>query len=826
MGRPLSKQDPTILSQPFLEGEAKPIGTMKMEGELRRLSSSMDCLLLPDEEEGASKKNSFSRLQAEPYLQPRDVQKVLGTLPPLPPLPPLPDAPRRGNQSSIFRSMRWTSTQPRLPLPQLDSSDSPTVARSGSMKVGGHRRTRSDHLILEQSDTIPPTPPPRDKNLLPPIPPRDTNTLPPIPPRDTPKHSLSNKATPPPSSASSQGLKSPIESSLDFPQTGKEGFRRLIPTNNGKSPRVSRNGEEEDGDNVSNVSGPFEEISDGDKSTNELEESSEMTFRNPLERAGTPSDRSTMSSRTYTMPGMTDDDDYAQIEEYQQYMPMASVTVATNRRGTFPQNVGGHELEEPGMKKFPSSMTSMAQFRDTPTKKELPSNLSAPALAWGKFSSIWKKQQNPTDSSIREVMESPSPPPSQSYTHASTLPSPYRHRMRSPLPEKQRPLPPSPKKSIRMSSDGLTRKVSGNDSSNIYEVIDEDLVNRVTGRKTSSAMGRPVPQWAPPVDPLNMGKYLEVVQTFFSTPEVHKKWVETVSLVLSDVDPQDYPPPFYSPPSEGKEPDTTQIQGEPIEPLATKLEPDTSLVQEQKQLSPRSIHDDDQIAIHLSNSDTTPNLTMALSPPLQQLKRSPFPSPHVARNSPHLVKKVASRDNIIEQLNRQLRGDSDSDTDEDEDSDDSDTDSDSDSDMDQVTDYQHRSLHPHRSNNHTEQIEILTTDQASALTTKSSPIEHTDLDVALSHLRTSISTDSDLVEPDSAAKSPLSSNAEDVNRYFTSSNEITVTGYSTEMLSAVPRREKRKGELSNGPRKLSDSGISNCHSQTFEDEQNNEESEC
>ena len=811
MGRPLSKYDPTVLSQPFLDGEARPIGTTKREGELRRLSSSMDCLLLPEEDDGA-RKSSFSRLQAEPYLHPRDVMKVLGTLPPLPPLLPLPATPRRDGQSSIFRSMRWAGTQPRPRLPQLDSSDSPTVARSGSMKVRGHRRTRSDHLVLEQLDSIPPTPPPRDITLLPAIPPRDTNVWPPIPP----KHALPSRVTPPPSSGSS--VKSPIESSLDFPQAGKDGFRRLIPA---KSPRLSRNGEDNE-DNMSDVSGPFEEISDVDRSTNELEESSELTFKSLLERAGTPSDRSSLSNRTYTMPTVGDDDDYARIEEYQQYMPMASVTVPANRRGTFPLAIGGNELEEEhGVKKHIPKVASLTQLRDAPTKKELPSNISAPALAaWGKFSSIWKKQQMSTDGSLREVMESPSPPPSQSYMHASTLPSPYRKKMRSPLPDKQRPLPPSPKKPIR---DGLVRRISGNDTSNIYEVIDEDLVNRVTGRKTSSGMGH---KWAPPVDPLNMGKYLEAVQTFFSIPEIHKKWVETVSLVIPDEDPKDYPPPFYHPRSEDKEPNTAQIQGEPV---AAKPESDTpaGLVQEHKQLSPRSESDDDQIAIHLPNSDTAPNLAKPLGTPLQQLKHSPFPSPHVARNSPHLVKKVASRDNIIEQLNRQLRGDSDSDTDEDDDSDDSDTDSDSDSDMDQVTDYQHRSLvHPHRTNDHTEEIEILTSDQASALTVKSDPIQHTDLDVALSHLRTSISTDSDLVEADSVAKSPLLSNTEDVNRYFTSSNEVTVTGYSTDMLSAVPRREKRKGELSNGPRKLSDSGISNCHSQTFEDEQNNEESEC
>ena len=785
---------------------------------MRRLSSSMDCLLLPDEN-GSISKSSFSRLEAEPYLQPVDIQTILGTRPP--PLPPFPPTPKSGRdkQPSLFRSMRWpSSNHARPPLLQMDTGNSPTVSRSKSVKTMGHRRTKSDHLILEHSDSIPPTPPPRDKDIPPPI-----------PPRDTPKHTPSKVTTPTPSSATSghshasSSVKSPIESSLDFPQSKMERFQRFTGIADSENPRVSRRSEEEDEDNVSVISGPFEEIGDGSKATGGPQ--TEVAGRNSLERTSTPSDKSsTLGSSKYVMPNITDEEDdpsshYCRIEEYPEYMPMAPAAVSipqSDRRQTVPyvrQHVGGaehsdrrqtvpyvrqqgggaeqEEVEAVGMKKATSYSNTQSHLQNTPTKKRATSNASV--MPWGKIASMWKKTQPADDFIIEE-------PPAHYHSYMSnTLPAPHRQSPRSPnLP---RPLPPSPTKPIHLSNDSLCRRGSG--GGNIYEVIDEEFVNRVKGRKASSALGH-VSQWAPPVDPHNMTEYLQVVQLFFSVPEIHSKWVETVSSVVPDADPNDYPPPFYSPPTESDEPDTTQTQGDRT---TIDTEPNIS-TEEQKQPSQETTAGDDQIPVHLPNPAAGPKLPTPHGTPLQ-LKRSQFPSPRIiAHDSPLMLRKAASRENFIEQLNLQLRNDSDSDTDED---DDSDTDSDSESEIDQVTDYQHES------HDHAEQMEA---DQATALMVKSRPDQQSDLDVALNFL---VSTDSDLVDTDSMMKSPRSNG----NHYLTSSGEVTEMECSSETLSLVPRRNHRRGEFNGGARNY-DSGISTSHSQTFDSDgcSQNNESEC
>ena len=822
VGRPLSKHDTGTQShswsQSFLDSETDPIGTTERNQEVRRLSSSMDCLLLS--EESITKKSSFSRLEAEPYLQPVDIQTIMGARPP--PLPPFPPTPKSGKnkQPSLFRSMRWpSSSHARSPLSQMDTENSPTVNRSKSVKGMGHRRTKSDHLILESSDLIPPTPPPREKDAPPPI-----------PPRDTPKHTPSKVVTPTPSSATSgyshasSSLKSPIESSLDFPQSKMEGFQRFTGINDGESHRVSRRSEEEDEDNMSVISGPFEEIGDGSKATGIQQ--AEASARNSLERSSTPSDKSsTLGSKKYAMPNITDEDDpsnlYSKIEEYPGYMAMASAAISipnsdrrqtapyvrqhgggaehSDRRQTVPyvrQHGGGGEQEEveaPGMKKAVSYSSTQSQPQFTPPKKRAISNAST--MPWVKLASMWKKQQSPDDF----ISEDPSPAHYHSYM-SSTLPPSHRQRPRSPNLPNPRPLPPSPTKPIHLSNDSLYRRGSGG-GGNIYEVIDEEFVNRVKGRKVSSALGH-VSQWAPPVDPRNMTEYLKVIQMFFNTPEIHSKWVETVSSVVPDADPNDYPPPFYNPPNESDKSDTTQTQGDcatiDTEPAVSAEEPSQEMTA-----------NDEQIPVHLPNPTASPKLPTPHGTPLK-LKQTQFPSPRiVAHDSPLMLRKAASREDFIEQLNLILRNDSDSDTDED---DDSDTDSDSESEIDQVTDYQHKS------HDHTE-IKTHTTDQKTILMEKSSSEQPSDLDAALNYL---VSTDSELVDTDSIMKSPQS----DRNHYLTSSSEATEMDCSTETLSTVARRDRRRGEL-NSARNY-DSGISTSHSQTFDSDgcSQNNESEC
>ena len=87
-------------------------------------------------------------------------------------------------------------------------------------------------------------------------------------------------------SHASSSVKSPIESSLDFPQSKMEGFQRFTRIIDSKNPRVSRTSEEEDEDNVSVISGPFEEIGNGSKATGGPQ--TEVAGRNSLERTSIP----------------------------------------------------------------------------------------------------------------------------------------------------------------------------------------------------------------------------------------------------------------------------------------------------------------------------------------------------------------------------------------------------------------------------------------------------------------------------------------------------------------------------------------------------------
>ena len=298
-----------------------------------------------------------------------------------------------------------------------------------------------------------------------------------------------------------------------------------------------------------------------------------------------------------------------------------------------------------------------------------------------------------------------------------------------------------------------------------------------------------------PVSPSMMSRYLQVVQKFFSLPEIQAKWVETVREIMPDEDAEDIPPPYYN---TGSEKDEQQHNLSHIK-------------------SGSSHHDDEQIPVVVPQGSSTPlneslpasTNSLALSP------SSPFQSPRHAMmvktgaggssiTSSPLVKRQASRDGLIELINQQLRHQesSDSETDSDEEAgveESSDSES-SDSDIEQSEELQHHK--PTTADN------IDNTDRL-AHTNHITHTDQTDLDEALG-MRNSMSTDSDHIETDPIAKFPQSMSVEELE---TGEKGVGVIEDHSVQPSHFPSKvdQKSGGDLkvASGSRTLSDSGISN-----------------
>ena len=717
--------------------------------------------------------------------------------------------------SSIFMSMRVSGrSRPQLPTFQ-DSTDA--MKRSKSFERG-HKRSQSNPFTLDLLV---------DGAALPPeLPPRNTeHPAPPVPSRRSPQHRASRSPPPlPPPGSSTATVEEKFESSLEFGNKVPGGRMSL------QGGRISRTRspqavvrdlkehtfKEVEEDNISTISGPFEEI--------DLDRSSMATEHSVS--AGIARDSSTHTLQSQKQKEDDDENDqYARIEDVaQQYIAMAPAP-ANIKGATLPAQrvsyLSGDDLEEEGegTGKRAKSMSQAAPPPPTTPKKD-------PGVITRTMRRFRKQKTEPI---VRESTDSPSPPPNNvplSSISSSMLASPNRHSL-------PRPLPPSPTKGVKGPS---LRKHSYGSGSNIYETIDEELLNKVMNgkpRRQGSTKYDTVKQGlALPVDLTMWPKYLEVIQKFFSLPEIQAKWAEIVREVMPDEDAEDIPPPYYNTAAEASK---KEEGGEGEKKNALSRIQSTS-----------SHQDDDHIPIHVPPTISSPLLQstpgMAKSSPLVASPHSPFQSPRHHQvmmkavgtpgggsprliNSP-LVKRQASRDDIIELMNQQLRHDdesSDSETDSDEEAGMEDEDGGEASSNSDSTDY----------DSDIEQAQL----QLSELPERGLVAPHTDLDgralvtphtdldeVLGAHI--SVSTDSDHIESDPVLKSPQSTSVEELDHTH-EHEECVVKDHCvkpSEFLSRLHQKqsvsEVKTG--AGGTRSLSDSGISN---QNYE-ENNQSETEC
>ncbi len=404
--------------------------------------------------------------------------------------------------------------------------------------------------------------------------------------------------------------------------------------------------------------------------------------------------------------------------------------------------------------------------------KDLPSATSAPLLPWKRK---WKKQRDaPVIHDATPVLApSATTVPQQSPSHSKRV---------------SRPLPPSPTKPRRL----LSNKGTGN----IYEAIDD--YRRHSSKKQQDHL------WGPPVEARLVEKYMEAVRRLFTLPDVKERWINTLTSIMPEENIDNIPYPFAPGVGErdpGSEHSTPSPQPKLRHKSSFSTADDVIIIQQPNPVTPirSSFAASPPVPIHSSFAASPPlRSSFAASPPTRSsFAASPPMSPF--RNPPQSIrvvqspdqrqfKKSSSRDDLIQILNQQLNHDSLS---SDSDSDDESSSSDEDSDI-----------------------------EPSPVVKATTPLLQTDLDEALS-LRASVSTDSDLANP------PTSNGVETVNN-VRPSMLIKKRGTS--------KRRTFDPSSSEGTRNLSDSGISNCHSQTFEDgfspavqsslAQHNSESEC
>ena len=503
----------------------------------KRLSSSMDCLFIEDENnsEMIDMSASYNRLDVAPYLKPMEVKKVMAHS--------LSKSPKNTEKKdSIFLSMRLPKNYPKV-RPQISedillSSLEEKSKKTNSLDRRTHKRSQSNPFILESMKDVNP----------PQLPPRNVESASQTPSQNTPCHKVAK-----------QDLLSPVESSLEFTSpTSLDTIHRLsdmplppLPSesNSPNHPRISvhpMDKDNNDGDNLSQISGPFEEIDDvgrkkhlGYRSSSSLPDivgPSSLLFGEGISPLNVEDSNES-----------EEDDQYAQIEDFQEYMKMSSAPIHMSKTIPHPD----------------SSQTKSDDSSGTPVRKShtLSSSTTLPSLTYqkrtlrketfstspGPIISTLKKLKKSTITS-KDPKEALPPLPPHHKTSSGTLFSSLDRS--STLPKlspshihDNRPLPPSPTKYLPGMS--ITRKNSS--GSNIYEVIDEDFVNRVRGKPGRQRSYREImAKWLPPVDQSLWPKYLEVVQEFFDLPQIQEQWSDIVKSVMSNIDinPDEILPPY------------------------------------------------------------------------------------------------------------------------------------------------------------------------------------------------------------------------------------------------------------------------------------------
>ena len=447
-----------------------------------RLSNSMDCILKPD-----SASDSVD-LNAQPYLNPLELKRVLGPLPPTPPAhsPGLPSrASSDAHRSMEYRSMRVPSkSRPVLPFVR---------------KHQGHRRTKSNPNAVEEMVNSGSLPPPSAPLPPPPVPPRGNSQSPP-----------SVVTIKPSVTGSTDSNASVLESSLDF--GGLDRCSYIGSTASGTN--------EKEEDTISNVSGPFEEIDE------ELEDEEDTTanirFTDTRSTGNLLSEQKSKTARPLrTHSQSVSSNPYASIGEcnYTQMKP-APVSLKARARST----TYSHKI----------SQQQQQQLVHEPVTRLHSNSVSSGSLnRTGK----WMHSEATHDVGPSSLTSSPSQSPGTRKKKKKKTSMDMPVRPKSPLLE--RPLPPSPTKKLH----NTARKISAAGASgNIYETIDEELVSKVKkGEVLEAATG-----WIPAVKPKHLASYDKIVRNFFSTPEVQQIWWRTVQSVVPAADLTEFPPPFFN----------------------------------------------------------------------------------------------------------------------------------------------------------------------------------------------------------------------------------------------------------------------------------------
>lgn len=510
----------------------------------KRLSSSTDCLFSPEESQQPPRPGhgiSFDRLDAAPYLQPREVKIVLKKSSDA----KLPPEPSKRNTAG-FLSLRSPKRSTKLHTVISKDSVLNRPGNTNSLEGKTHKRTHSNPFILEgmnvEAGHTPPELPPR--NLDNSVTPSSTHT--------TPNHNSSRHDSTMAVIESRVEFSSP--SSADAWRTSDKPHMSLPPLPDDDEspfvPRMKLQTSEED-DNVSQSSGPFEEIESSESKSNispllpvgrgagilrsatmgkaapEEQRGAEIMRRATMGRLGSGAKASNSNSDDNS--DNADDDQYAEIEDFQQYMQMASVPVDKSKTlPAFYSAVQLHQEDPDGplvsMKSHNKSLSSISQVQRTSTMRKEQSTVAAPIILT--LRKKLKKSQRMEQSVESNGQSPPPPPPHKSGT--STSPK---------QPVDNRPLPPSPSKGI------ATRTISS--GSNIYEVIDEEFIHRVRNRPSRhNSQRKSITDWLPAVDRSLLPKYMEVVKKFFSLPQIQEQWCEVVKSVMEDVDPNEIPPPY------------------------------------------------------------------------------------------------------------------------------------------------------------------------------------------------------------------------------------------------------------------------------------------
>lgn len=817
-----------------------------MGPDVRRRSSSTDCLF--PQEAGvtdsssltkSSRGISYDRLDAEPYLQPSEVKMVMqhsssdqkGST---------PRGEKDGKRNTgVFLSMRAPK---RNRIHQVLSKDT-ALEEEKTRKANTldrnktHIRSFSNPNVLE--DMV------GDSHIhirAPELPPRNLETPIFTPPHTTPIHTPKKKR---------DSTLTSLESSVEFTSPMGSDTMWRPPANDKPLPPLPDESEtpdamrvrlitsktkNEDGDNISQTSGPFEEI--------DIVESVQTTLQLPDQPLGAGVRNSFTISRGNIAPTVhssdsdDEDDQYAEIEDFQQYMLMASVTVDKSK--TFPYK---GEDADGSRKKSSASMTAPLSPNPLPPQGTSSMRKDSHTASAPLISTLRKKL-------IKSPRSSDQHPAATNKDSQSSPPPPLSHHMgtprasviskTSPNHDSSRPLPPSPEKA-------LSRKISS--GSNIYEVIDEDFIHRVRNRPSrSNSQREALADWVPPVDHSLWPKYLEVVRKFFSLPQIQEQWSETVKSIMSDVDPEDVQPPYSKISSEphlalAKEEDLKEEEEEEedeaieeeerdsVAPLA-KLTPHHHYSGHRR---PKVLAEKDTTttksnknpSLHPTTSSSTPTTGSSKSPAMDRIMAlaagtgtSPRASPSSAHTSPRPSPLTGRRNpptnsnDLIMMLNQRYDdSDSSSEADSDDDDDDNEEDDDLDSDSSDSDD-----LIPNNPHLNHDTLPPLTDPQPRPQTsTKQTPppeptmasreknppkikpkprrvsVPETDLDVAL-ELRASESNDSDLVSTDSAlTKSPHSAGEFDLDRLLCEEPEGDSEG--VEVIHNVKPSQFLKGKL-------------------------------